>query len=745
MGAIELQVFVSLVVILGAAFVALICDFLKGNNEQLRESNIEMRVRQHEREKREEILDKVQRQTIETLVQARVAPVPVAAPAPRPAVAPVAAPVQAQQTRPSAAEAPDTRESFERAQQERSARRREGRRQHPPPSAVATPAIVETGQVHSWAQSIVLKKHPHPVEAIVAPVEAAVAPVEAIVAPVEAIVALVETIVAPVEAIVALVEATVAPVEATVAPVEESAPPVAGVQPVSVRLAVVTSQVVHPSIAAIPAQLPVQAESPVLTLTAGAAAGLRQIETQAGLPLALVPGQAQASQLFPASLTLPSELLLPRAGVSVERPEFDIVEPVAPVAEVAPEVVPEVAPEIISEVAPEAQLPEIDSPVVRIRVLSDSDVLPMDEPLELALPVSEAELFDPLESLVPAPQAMAIAPILADESLEPALPVAEIETAIIAEPFELALPVAEIETPVVAEPFELDRPVAEIETPIIAEPFELALPVAEIETAVVAEPLELALPVAEIETVFAAEPLELILPDTKPVPALMLEPLESAVASFESAEAIPEPILPIDSEIHPLFTPHVEIRSNVVEMPATPVVRNLEPERPVQADLIVPGGYHEAPALARLLEEDAPFNGLAIVISVLDYVRLMADQGKPAAEQLMGAISRLVMSLAREQDFACRIAEDEFVLLFARETGAAAKRRIQLVSERLWDFQLRSLGSVSVIFSWGAAESTKDAVVHAVEYAREQMLESRRNRRALASGVGRFRRRAANS
>ena len=50
-GLFELQVFVSLVVVLGVAFVALICDFLKGNNEQLRERNVELNVRQDEREK----------------------------------------------------------------------------------------------------------------------------------------------------------------------------------------------------------------------------------------------------------------------------------------------------------------------------------------------------------------------------------------------------------------------------------------------------------------------------------------------------------------------------------------------------------------------------------------------------------------------------------------------------------------------------------------------------------------------
>lgn len=56
LGQYQLQVFVSLVVILGAAFVALICDFLKGNNEQLRELTIELRVRREEEQKRSHLL-----------------------------------------------------------------------------------------------------------------------------------------------------------------------------------------------------------------------------------------------------------------------------------------------------------------------------------------------------------------------------------------------------------------------------------------------------------------------------------------------------------------------------------------------------------------------------------------------------------------------------------------------------------------------------------------------------------------
>ncbi len=47
----ELYIFASIGVVLAVIFVALLCDFLKGDNEQLREHNIELRVRQEERER----------------------------------------------------------------------------------------------------------------------------------------------------------------------------------------------------------------------------------------------------------------------------------------------------------------------------------------------------------------------------------------------------------------------------------------------------------------------------------------------------------------------------------------------------------------------------------------------------------------------------------------------------------------------------------------------------------------------
>ena len=55
-GSLELQILVSLTVVLGGAFVALACGFLKGSNEQLRGHNIELRVRKEEQEQERKLL-----------------------------------------------------------------------------------------------------------------------------------------------------------------------------------------------------------------------------------------------------------------------------------------------------------------------------------------------------------------------------------------------------------------------------------------------------------------------------------------------------------------------------------------------------------------------------------------------------------------------------------------------------------------------------------------------------------------
>jgi len=74
----HLQIFVSAIVILGAAAVALICDLLKSNNEHLREMNVELRIRREEEQRRSQLI----LQTTATLNGAPAAlPSPAAAPA----------------------------------------------------------------------------------------------------------------------------------------------------------------------------------------------------------------------------------------------------------------------------------------------------------------------------------------------------------------------------------------------------------------------------------------------------------------------------------------------------------------------------------------------------------------------------------------------------------------------------------------------------------------------------------------
>ncbi|MBI5085293.1 MAG: diguanylate cyclase [Acidobacteria bacterium] len=752
MGAIELQVFVSLVVILGAAFVALICDFLKGNNEQLREANIELRVRQDEREKREQIIERVQKQTFDAVVQAQRAVNPRAALAANPSLK------QAEHTHPVGRVYPaapaaqpqevDTRELFERAQRERSSRAR--RRPAPPSAEKVAPARSEGA---SWAEEVFLRRYPHPAPA--APSSDA-APAAA-------------------PAPTAQVPPAVQP-DAAVTRTESAPEPKKLANQAALAASPVASALVSPVPA--PAATPTIAEPAVPELAGEAApVGLGISNTLASVesgPASIATPPPQT----PAPIQAELEPQVPAAAIQVEMPAVDALPVVEPQA-AEPAQAEVMADHVLAAAGPQAaELAEPildDAEVVRIKVLTDEDAAAAaGEFIGLAELLSQPDVAaaqeaefrstaavetEPFSASAPAAPAFAARNDAAEPALvleplaaHPVEPPAQISPAFDAEPFSASAPAA----PALAVRNDVAEPALILE-PLAAQPVE---PPAQIAPAFDAETYSASAPVAPS--------LALQLDQVEPAPALVsleetsqpVEPVAEAVeAVFYEPEVVElaapvEPLAAVEplASAEPVTAGHLaeepslpalggeesipELRTNVVEMP---VSRSAEP----QLELLVPGGFHEADAFVRLLEEDLPFTGLAFALSVVDYVRLLADQGKPATEQLMASVTRMVMSLAREQDFACRISEDEFILIFGRETGAAAKRRIQLVSERLWDFQLRSLGSVSVIFSWGAAESHSQPVVHAVENAREQMQESRRNRRALSSLSSRFRRRTA--
>jgi hypothetical protein len=145
-----------------------------------------------------------------------------------------------------------------------------------------------------------------------------------------------------------------------------------------------------------------------------------------------------------------------------------------------------------------------------------------------------------------------------------------------------------------------------------------------------------------------------------------------------------------------------------------------------QADVIpfesireaVPAGFHDASVLQRAVESGRPVSGLILSIGT------NAMGGESSTE-----VSDFLETLLGAQDFGCQSGADEYVLICMGEQGAAAQRRLSAMSEKLWEFQLRSIGGLGVQFSWGSAEARNERIGEAVASAIEQMQETRQSRR----------------
>ena len=284
---------------------------------------------------------------------------------------------------------------------------------------------------------------------------------------------------------------------------------------------------------------------------------------------------------------------------------------------------------------------------------------------------------------------------------------------------EAAPPIAEIPS----WPSETDEPAVRIRvlnhgavTPAVEEPlFEEAV----VEEPVAVEPVAVE-PVA-VEPV-AEEPVaEEALPVTAALDFLTAADLGEAVA--------PEPIESFDS-----LMAAVNSEPGIVPESATEAEAAAEPEEP--GVLVLPSGMNDRATLDFLKRDPASFTGLIVSIGINDYARLQETSGRPAAEELAKSVTQLVKSLITmpngSEFFGCRSADDEFILVFANESGSVAQRRLNGLSERLWDFQLRSLGNFSVMFSWGATEANGETFEDAVEAASERMRETRHNRRTIS-------------
>ena len=90
----------------------------------------------------------------------------------------------------------------------------------------------------------------------------------------------------------------------------------------------------------------------------------------------------------------------------------------------------------------------------------------------------------------------------------------------------------------------------------------------------------------------------------------------------------------------------------------------------------------------------------------------------------MADVCEFIQSLIGPGDFAAQSGTDEFLLIYPSERGASAQRRLGQIAEQLWDFQLRSMGSLSILFSWGGVEVRSESIDEAIASATERMQET---------------------
>ena len=205
------------------------------------------------------------------------------------------------------------------------------------------------------------------------------------------------------------------------------------------------------------------------------------------------------------------------------------------------------------------------------------------------------------------------------------------------------------------------------------------------------------------------------------------------------SEAVTEDIsasVPVPFEIVP---PVVEAQAVETARPSLDVaaLQKATGESRPEGRIEIPAGLHESAVLSQMIENPAPYSGVVVAIGLNDYETLREKLA--SGTDSVAALNKMVLSMLRPQDFACRFQDDEYILIYPGERGSSAQRRLFQVSEKLWDFQLRSLGNLSVMFSWGGLEVTNETLAEAVASARERMYQTKRNRKpsSLEFAVGR--------
>lgn len=777
MGATELQIFVSLVVVLGAAFVALICDFLKGSNERLREANLELQVRQDHFQVHAAGAVRPQR----TPVVAALDDVPVQA---------AAGPEQALARKVFAAHRqPGVKPAAEQTVEEvliggRRRTRRARPEAHPQQPGDWARQLVERQIPLPTASPLTLGQAPaagrSPVEpahwaveqtAAVAPAVPAlpVDPGAAQEAPaLAALAGLTATAAAP----PAQPQSTQQPLANVPVPVPPSFP--AGVEvPSGLEQEPIEAGLV--SLEAIASRM--AAGAPHLPAAAPLAAASREpvphfaprSEAEPSIAgLVLLPGSLPMSATAATSYIAVSPLVertLPLAPESSAVQESELRMPGrAGLENLLPARIPVAAAVPLPELKAAFQPFEPVPPALGLTIEEPAPAECSLEALSLALPTTgravlreaATPLFEGQAALLPA------IPLVAEGQTEP--------TAAMLVDMAAPAPLLVSAAPATGAPLPLLSATATPLAPALALSLESALPVAA--PALLEEPAEAAAkeeedtPVVRIRVLreepsvsleaeaapawdaggageltqlqdLFEEPAE----PQAPLPAGLIEQPWTAVSALSSAPPVENPA------VSPAWTAAPAIpRDKVIELPLNPLTAHTVRTMPVVTPLLeVPQGWHDARTLNLLLADPLPFEGLVACVSITDYARLVQEFGTARCEEAARSLEVALGNVAGGADFICRSAEEEIVMLLPRLPVSEHSARVRLLAEVLWDYQLRTLSLVPVLCGWGASEAAREPLTGALARARSQMHESQRFRRGGSTILGRFRRRAVNA
>jgi diguanylate cyclase (GGDEF)-like protein len=138
-------------------------------------------------------------------------------------------------------------------------------------------------------------------------------------------------------------------------------------------------------------------------------------------------------------------------------------------------------------------------------------------------------------------------------------------------------------------------------------------------------------------------------------------------------------------------------------------------------------------ALARRIEETAPFTGVVAVCDMDAFKDINDRYGHLAGDEILRNIGHLLQGSIRHEDEAFRWGGDEFVILFHNQLSEVARKRMAGIEARLRDFQLRGLGALPISFSWGTAEAADRPLREALDEADRAMYASKRAGTAASS------------